>query len=140
MGERLVLDTNILVSALGWRGAPYEIVQLCLAGHHKLLLSPDILSELERVLRYPKLKFTSEQIDEYLEQLTEAAELIHPGLQVSVVVEDPTDNRFLECALAGRADMVVSGDRHLLQLGVFERTPILRPQAFLDRSAGRLPQ
>lgn len=54
MGARVVLDTNILVSALGWRGAPYEIVRSCLDHRHKLLLSPDLLEEVERVLHYPK--------------------------------------------------------------------------------------
>lgn len=62
MGSRIVLDTNILVSALGWCGAPHGAVRLCLEGHHQLLLSPDILDELERVLAYPKLEFSPSAI------------------------------------------------------------------------------
>ena len=137
MGERLVLDTNVLISALGWRGVPRDIVRLCLTGRCVLLLSPEILSEVERVLRYPKFKFTPIQIDAYLEQLTEAAELIQPDRQVDAVAEDPSDNRFLECALAGRADVIVSSDRHLLDLESFENIPILRPQAYARRCIDR---
>lgn len=133
MGERVVLDTNVLVSALGWRGAPYEIVRQCLDGRYILLLSPETLAELERVLRYPKLRFSEAQITEYLEQLTEIAELIHPLAELSVIPDDPTDNRILECALAGQANVIVSGDGHLLQLKVFEGIPILRPQQFFER-------
>lgn len=137
MGERLVVDTNVLISALGWRGAPREIVRLCIAGRCTLLLSPEILSEVERVLHYPKFKFTPIQIDAYLEQLTEAAELIQPDRQVEVVVGDPSDNRFLECALAGQADVVISNDRHLLDLERFASIPILRPQIYLNRRTDR---
>lgn len=140
MGERLVLDTNVLISALGWRGAPREIVRHCFAGRCILLLSPQILAEIERVLHYPKFKFSPVQIDGYLEQLTEAAELVQPDRRVEVVVEDPSDNRFLECALAGRADAVISNDRHLLALESFEKIPILRPQAYLNRQADTLPR
>lgn len=133
MGERIVLDTNVLVSALGWRGAPHEIVRRCHAGEHRLLISPEILSELERVLRYPKLKLTADRIDAYLEQLTELVELIHPAIEISAITADPSDNRILECALAGRANIIVSGDSHLLDLRTFEAISILRPQEFLNR-------
>jgi predicted nucleic acid-binding protein len=96
MGTRVVLDTNILVSALGWRGAPHEILRSCLDHRHQLLL---------------------------------AAELVRPGFKVEIIEEDPSDNRVLECALAGRAQVIVSGDGHLLSLEGFE-IPILRPQIF----------
>jgi len=132
MGERIVLDTNVLVSALGWRGAPYEIVRRCHAGEHRLLISPEILSELERVLRYPKLKLTADRIDAYLEQLTELVELIRPAIEISAITADASDNRILECALAGRADIIVSGDSHLLDLRTFEGISILRRQEFLN--------
>ena len=132
MGPRVVLDTNVLVSALGWRGPSHSIVEKCQTGEIRLLLSLEILRELERVLRYPKLGFSEEEIAEYLGLLAQIADLVEPGFRLSVVEEDPSDNRFLECALAGEADYVVSGDRHLKALGSFEGIPILPPQEFLE--------
>src|SRR5215813_6619902 len=106
MGTRVVLDTNILLS--------------CLDHRHQLLLSPDLLEEVERVLRYPKFHFSSAEILDFLVTLTEAAELVRPGFKVEVIEADPSDNRVLECALAGRAQVIVSGDGHLLSLEGFE--------------------
>jgi uncharacterized protein len=133
MGARVVLDTNILVSALGWRGAPHAIVSSCLDHRHQLLLSPAILQEAQRVLSYPKFQFSIPEILSYLATLTEAAELVQPDVQITVIEDDPSDNRILECALAGNAEVIVSGDSHLLSLASFKDIPILRAQTFLDR-------
>jgi putative PIN family toxin of toxin-antitoxin system len=137
MGARVVLDTNVLISALGWRGAPHDIVQLCIKRQHRLLLSPDLLAELERVLCYAKLGFTPTAVVEYIEILAEVAELISPDLRLDVVQEDPPDNRILECAVVGRADAIVTGDGDLLRLRSFaEGRPILTPRSFLEKFSG----
>lgn len=133
MGTRVVLDTNIIVSGLGWRGASHDIVHACLDHRYELLLSPDLLVEIDRVLRYPKFRFSSSEIVDYLALLTEAAEVVRPDFLLAIVEADPTDNRVLECALAGGAEVIVSGDDHLLDLAEFEKIPICRPRAFLDR-------
>ncbi len=132
MGSRVVLDTNVLVSALGWRGPAMVIVRQCAEKRHQLLLSPAILEELERVLSYPKFRFGGKEIHDYLELVTEVAEIIEPGVQLSVVIDDPSDNRILECALNGGADVIVSGDRHLKALVSFREIPIMSPGNFLD--------
>lgn len=133
MGTRIVVDTNIIVSALGWRGAPHQIVGACLEHRHQLLLSPDLLEEIERVLRYPKFRFSPQEISDYLALLTEGSEIVKPDFRLMVIEPDPSDDRVLECALAGRADVIVSGDGHLLALEEFEGIPILRPREFLGR-------
>ncbi len=133
MGTRVVLDTNIIVSGLGWRGAPHDIVRACLDHRHELVSSPDLLVEVDRVLRYPKFRFSSSEILDYLALLTAAAEIVRPDFQLAVIEADPTDNRVLECALAGGAEAIVSGDDHLLDLAEFEKIPILRPREFLLR-------
>ena len=133
MGPRVVLDTNVLVSALGWRGAPYQIFQLCVTGRVSLLASPELLAELERVLSYPKFQFAADTISSYLELVMELAVIVRPTFRVSVVEADDSDNRILECALAGDAEVIVSGDSHLLDLKNFEGIPILPPRSFLDR-------
>lgn len=133
MGTRVVLDANVLVSALGWRGAPHQIVHSCFEHRYELLLSPPLLEEIERVLHYPKFRFSPSEIVDYLALLTKTAEIVRPDFQLAVIEADPSDNRVLECALAGRAEVIVTGDDHLLSLGEFEMIRILRPQAFLNR-------
>lgn len=132
MGARVVLDTNVLVSGLGWPGASSKLVKLCLDETLRLVLSSEILRELERVLSYPKFKFSEKDVSEYLDILTQAAELVEPDFRLAAVPDDESDNRILECALAGGADAIVSGDRHLKTLGSYENIPILTPQAFLE--------
>ncbi|HEY7216616.1 MAG TPA: putative toxin-antitoxin system toxin component, PIN family [Thermoanaerobaculia bacterium] len=133
MGTRVVLDTNVIVSGLGWRGPSHDIVQSCLELQHDLVLSSALLVEIERVLRYPKFHFSESEILEYLTILREVADIVKPDFQVAIVQDDPDDNRVLECALAGGAEVIVSGDRHLLDLAEFEKIPILQPRVFLDR-------
>jgi putative PIN family toxin of toxin-antitoxin system len=131
MGPRVVVDTNVLVSALGWGGAPRQIVNLCLRDEIQVVLSPPILQGLERVLRYPKFSFPEETVVGYLEMLTEIAYLVVLEFHLQVVAEDPSDDRVLECALAGRVEFIVSGDRHLKSLGSFGGIKILAPATFL---------
>lgn len=132
MGTRVVVDTNVLVSALGWRGASWTIIRMCVEQRLHLLLSSEILKELERVLAYPKFEFSQEEISEYMELVTQTAEIVEPDFRLSVVADDPSDDRILECAQAGGADVIVSGDRHLKALGSYEGIAILPPRALLD--------
>ena len=97
-----------------------------------LLVSPELLAELERELAYPKFQFTADKVGAYLELVMELAVIVQPAFRLSVVEADDSDNRILECALAGDAEAIVSGDSHLLDLKSFEGIPILPPRSFLD--------
>ena len=131
-----VLDANVLVSAvLNERGAPGKILQAWHAEQFGLLMSEVILKETARVLRYPKIVrrhgWTESQIAEFIRHLQGLA-MVTPGkLVFSAVTQDPSDNRYLECAVEGEADCIVSGDRHLLSLGEFRGIEIVRPVEFL---------
>jgi len=80
-------------------------------------------AELERARAYERAS---------LAPATLRAHVIEPLVRLDVVADDPDDNRVLECAVAGRADCIVSGDRHLLRLGAFEGTPILTVRQFME--------
>jgi predicted nucleic acid-binding protein len=73
-----VLDTNILMSALGWRGPERLVYERCGAGVMELVTSPELLDELERVLRYPTFLFTESEIRSFLRDVTVIARLVHP--------------------------------------------------------------
>lgn len=135
-GVRVVLDTNVLVSALGFGGKPGELYRLALEGGLQTLTSRVLLLELATTLR-TVLGFDDRHIDSALQQLIRVSELVEPGQRLAVVADEP-DNRVLECAIAGEADLVVSGDGHLRALGEFRGIPILTPTAALEL-LGRRP-
>ena len=128
----VVLDSNVLVSALGWRGAPHEVYSLCRSGRLRLHTSPPLLRELERVLGYPKFEFTDPEITNFLSDVLAHGEVTRPTVEVDLIPEDPDDNRILECAVAANADWIVSGDEHLLAPGQHENVRIGAARALLN--------
>jgi putative PIN family toxin of toxin-antitoxin system len=132
---RAVLDANVFISGiLHAQGAPGQVLDAWRAEQFQLLISPPILEELERVLHYPKIAtrhgWSPAMVQQFLFRLTTIA-ITTPGDLLLSVVDDPSDNRYLECAVEGNATHLVSGDRDLLGLGHFEGIAIVTPQAFL---------
>ncbi len=134
---RVVLDTNVLVSALAFPGSkPDQVLALVRRNALQLFVSPFILSELDRVLRV-KFKFSARQAAERVAFIRSIATVVAPSESVAVVTAKQDDNRILECALAARADFLVTGDRaHLLPLGAFRGTRIVTPGEILELVEG----
>ena len=132
MGKKKITpDTNIMISALGWNGNERRVIELGLSGKIQLCLSLEILDELQRVMDYPKFKFTEEQKKEFLSEILEVATIHEIGNHEKVITADASDNIFLETALAADAQFIVSGDRHLLNLEEFKGIRILSARDFL---------
>lgn len=129
---KIVLDTNTLVSAIGWEGPPARILRACRAGQFSLITSPPLLDELTRVLTYPKLRLVAQHPDlpEILKWLHAPEQVVIPRRTVHIIPVDPSDNRVLEVAVEGKADAIISGDEHIFGLKIFEEIPILTPAAF----------
>jgi uncharacterized protein len=125
-----VLDSNVIVSGLGWSGAPARIMDAVLVGKLVLITSLPLLAELRRVLAYPKLVRAIPD-GPRLADLIEMSSVVVEPVDVFDVVEDESDNRVLEAAVAGSVDYIVSGDGHLLMLGGFRGIPILTPGEFV---------
>ena len=135
---RVVLDTNVLISAIIADGRPRRVLELCRSGDTVLYLSDAILAELGEVMRR-KFGWNSGQVSVLLNELRAFAVTVTPGRRVTLIACDPADNRVLECALEARADVIVSGDtRHLQPLGSFESMPILSPTGFVAQVRGHL--
>lgn len=128
----VVLDTNILVSALGWEGPERKVYELCRTGELRQVTSPLLLEELRRVLQYPKLGIHSDEARAFVADVAACATIVRPKATVRVVQEDPPDNRVLECALEGGADQIVSGDSHLLNLASFRGIDVVNAVQLLD--------
>ena len=127
---RVVLDTNVLVSGLGWSGPPAALVDAVLAGELTLLSSTALIVELRRVLSYPKLAKVFAKPGAIAELVAGASVQVLTSTRLQIV-EDDSDNRVLEAALEGGADYIVSGDDDLLALGSFGGIPIVTPASFL---------
>ncbi len=134
---RVVLDANVFVSAaLSPNGIPAKILTAWRAEQFQLVISRAILEEIDRVLHYPKIlkrhQWREERIRLFLEDLAHLAVLTPGERTLTVITEDPSDNRYLECATEGEAEYIVSGDQHLIELEVYQNIRILTPRAFLD--------
>ena len=132
MGKtKVLLDTNILISALGWSGKPKVIFEKCLHGELELVTSPNQIEELERVMDYPKFNFTEEQKATFISIILEIATMVEITGKVNIIVDDPDDNAILETAIVGNVQYLISGDPHLLKLKEFAKVKIVTASEFL---------
>lgn len=129
---RVVLDTNVFISAvLG--GKLGIVLDEWKAGKFTLIVTDSIAAEYIDVINRPKFRIPSDEIVGATDYLLDTAEFVTSEEEVFVIVTDPTDNKFLEAAIAGKVDFIVSGDNHLLDLGAFRGIPIINPRTFLDQ-------
>jgi putative PIN family toxin of toxin-antitoxin system len=133
---RVVIDTNVVVSRLlSSLGNPARIFALWRQDVFELLASEPIFAEYRRVLAYDHVRarhrLSDTQLDQFITDFRQFVVLVEPNETITAIKDDPSDDKFLECAVAGSADYIVSGDRHLLSLQQFRGIQILTPAAFL---------
>ena len=128
---KIVLDTNVLVSAILFGGNPRQVLETILAGEVSLALSREILDELEGVLCRRKFGMAPEIVRSISRELESLCEMVTPNRRIIATISDPYDNMVLECAAEAKADYVVSGDAHLLDLCEFEGIKIINSARFL---------
>ena len=128
---KIVLDTNVIVSALVFGGVPRQILELAETGEFEVFYSTAIQAEVRRVL-LGTFGWSQSHLDEVWPILWSIGQPVVPRRKVKAVIADPDDDRILECALAAKADYVVSGDRHLLRLGSYLSIAIKSPRDFLE--------
>jgi len=131
---RIVVDTNVVVSALVFGGVPRQVMDLVDTGMCSLYFSPPIQAEVERILE-EKFGWRLPEIGVRTRTLWSVGTQVNPVVSIAAVTDDPDDDRVLECAVAAQADAIISGDRHLLRLGSFRSIPIRSPRQFLDSKA-----
>ncbi len=130
--KRVILDTNILASmALG--GQVGKINERWRAGEFILVVSEEIVTEYLEVLQRPKLHLKSHTIAVITGRIYRKAKFVKPEERVSGIQPDPKDDKFLEAAISGKVDCIVSGDKHLLDLKEFRSIRIITAREFLDQ-------
>jgi len=132
--KRVVLDTNVVVSALLFRGELSCLHALWKKKAFVIAASKEIIEEYIRVLAYPKFKLTEMEIEALVhEELLPYIEPVTDFEDVRGVCQDPDDDKFLACATAGKADFIVSGDAHLLSLKKYGGCAIITAEEFLKK-------
>jgi putative PIN family toxin of toxin-antitoxin system len=131
---KVVFDTNVVASASFWRGAPFDCLVAWVQGRCEAVVSPALLAEYHETIEELRLEYPRREPVEWVDALTEAAELIFSTERATGATPDPGDEMVLECALAAEADYIVTGDKkHLLPLREFQSIPIVSPSDFLRR-------
>lgn len=134
---RAVIDTNVLLAVLLWRGPPHALLEQVRAGTLSMVSSPALLAELADVIGRAKfdaiLAKTQTSRERSLAQVRQLAEVVEPPPLPQPVCRDPDDDQVLALALAAKVDLIVSGDNDLLSLGSFEGIPILAPAQALEQ-------
>jgi putative PIN family toxin of toxin-antitoxin system len=134
---RVTADSNIYISALHFGGPPDDFLNLARAGTIHLTISDDIIEEVTRVLR-EKFGWSPEALSLFRERVGDFTDKVVPAEKLDAIKADPTDDRILECAVAGESQYLVTRDKHLLDLKKFRNTEIMKVADFLGvvRAAG----
>jgi len=132
---KIVLDANIFVSAFIRGGKPDAIIKMIARGENTLFISDEILAEMDRVFRKRKFHLTEEVIKYRIARIKELGTKIKVAASERVTdsgCRDKTDNVYLECAVAAKADYVISGDIHLRELKEYRGIKIVNPAEYLE--------
>ena len=131
MTVKAILDTNVVISGIFWKGAPFEVLRAWQKQRFRLAISPPILDEYRRVLHEMIEGRPSPVAVSIIELIEIHSDMVKPVSFARTVCSDPDDDKFLEAAVAASADYVVSGDAALLRLKNHRRVQIVRPAQFL---------
>jgi len=128
-----ILDTNVFISGIFFSGPPSQILKAWENKGFQIVLSEQILDEYQRVAENLSSKFPSIDILPIIDLITIYGHFIDTqGLDISVC-EDPDDDKFIECAIAGKCNIIVSGDKHLLKLAGYKGINVLKPRDFMEQ-------
>lgn len=136
---RIVIDTNIWVSGLLWRGQAWQLLRLAETGQVELCIAYPMLLELEEVLAYERLqarlqllKFTPSQLASFALSLSTPFDVSREATATPIVANDPDDDIFVLCAVEAKVDYLVTNDKHLLALEIYKGIPIVTLDFFLE--------
>jgi len=131
LSPRIVIDTNIYISAIFWGGKPREVLELGRNGRISIFTSSEIQAEIEMKLK-TKFRIEENEVAQILLDYAMFTLPIKPLHRIAIIEADPDDDKFMECALAARAGYIVSGDKHLLNLKNYQGIQIKKPAEFLE--------
>ena len=129
---RVVLDTNVFISGIFWGGNfCSQLIDKWKDMRFDLVISEEILSEFIRTLRNFKIQMPEEMIIEWRNLIIQNSIIVEPTIKLEVIKEDLDDNKFLEAAISGETELIISQDKHLLILGEYQGIKIVSPEEAL---------
>lgn len=128
---KIVIDTNIYISAIFWGGKPRDVIDLGRNNKVRIFTSSEIVNEISEKLKM-KFKIPGSDVNEILIDLSNFTFPVEVTKKYRVILDDPDDDKFIDCAMQCNADYIVSGDRHLLSLKEYSGTKILKASEFLS--------
>ena len=129
---KVVLDTNVFVSGVFFKGPPNQILQAWRDGKIQFVLSLDIIREYSRVGKELSQQFPDIDLNPILHLLYLKSDLISAMKLSESVCEDPDDDKFIACALSSKTKVIISGDKHLLKVSGYHGIKVLSPRKFVD--------
>ncbi len=130
---KVILDTNVFVSGIFFSGPPSKILTAWENQGFNLLLSQQILTEYKRVAEELSSKYQQIDISPIIDLITIHSQFVDTRGNKITVCEDPDDDKFIECAIAGDCKIIISGDKHLLRLNGYHDIAILPPRTFMEK-------
>jgi putative PIN family toxin of toxin-antitoxin system len=127
----IILDTNVFISGIFWSGPPFVILNAWRKRKIKLIYSADILEEYIRVSKLLASKYQAIDISLFMDLLAMYGEMHTPIFLHDAVTADPDDDKFIACALGARCKIIVSGDKHLLDVSGFAGIKVIKPATFV---------
>ena len=130
---KVVMDTNVFVSGVFFSGPPYQVLNAWQSGEFELVVSQEILDEYRRVGEILAKERPKIDLNPILNFVIEHARVYKSAKLKEPICEDPDDDKFFACALAGGSKIIISGDKHLLKVSGYEGIEVLKPRDFMDR-------
>ncbi|MBM3236999.1 putative toxin-antitoxin system toxin component, PIN family [Candidatus Poribacteria bacterium] len=129
---RAVLDANIHLSATFFpKGKPRQVRSLGRRGFFQIIISQPILAEIRKAMN-EDFGRSDEMIAKELKKIRKYARIVKPKVKINFITTDTNDNRILECAVKGKSDFIVTGDKHLLEIGEYDKVKIVTASQFLE--------
>jgi uncharacterized protein len=129
---RVILDTNVLISGIFFNGPPSEILDAWKSSLFQIVFSPQILEEYRNVAESLSNSYPGIGIRPIIDTILLHGEVVFVTERYDPICDDPDDDKFIECALAGNCTLIISGDKHLLRISGYSGITVLKPREFID--------
>lgn len=133
----VIIDTNVLVSGIFFKGTPFNLLLAWKNGKFKLIITHEILDEYKRVIEELSDKFPNVQVDGIIEKIAMNSVLTFSILLPEPICTDPDDDKFFSAAIASKTNIIISGDKHLLSKSGYSGIKVLKPSEFYDSYISR---
>lgn len=130
---KVVLDTNVFVSGVFFKGPPHQILKAWRAGSIVLVISSEIFAEYRRVAGILSQKYAAINLNDILDFIEREVDFVEAASLPEQITNDPDDEKFLECAISCDVKIIISGDKHLLDVSGYQGIDVLTPRAFVDQ-------